>query len=638
MDDAVTPRTQIKVKVPDQFHKVDYTAREGDGEDVGEDSDEDEDIEAEQHEDEEHDVGNPSDVKGELEGILSGNLEFAGAFSFNKTYPTAPNPALSVDGLRTISLPLNQTIVDKSVCDSWEIDASKVHVEDNAWESIMGKAIHDVCEVLGVNFDASKPRAELHKLLLYETGSHFLPHVDIEKVDGMFASIVIVLQSRFIGGVVHVKHGDLHLTYDPSSGSLTNTSVLAWYTDVEHEVKAITSGYRLALSFNLIHTADTLRPALNASSIPSVKACDAERSIPTVGEKHLCLAVFTFGISEMKPCLELVLERDPSNDWVVGQRAKRFGALKKVGRDEHKALTEVALKYGGVDFFETNVLPLIMPTTDSATLLEYATSLRCNEAIPAEARTRMEKSLLAAAVAKFDFYAAAPVINSAYSSYSYSKPPEESGQVERANAYIKASLELGCDDVLPATVDKLLSLSGQPGNIITRRVKGVLIPLEAYAREVCSTTLGRSSPPALEKLSTTTNSLYVRAALANPRSLTIPDVPTLIQALITGYGFKKPVIDALELCLSLKLPEACKFVIGRLMNPSKLDVTYIKEQLAPIVPDMRALLVKYKQPPTSEAFAAAFQRIMVMSPRPPDVAMSLLANLQARGRAPAPHA
>ncbi len=79
----------------------------------------------------------------------------------------------------------------------------------------------------------------------------------------MFATIVVVLPSWFAGGAVRVAHGELSETYDNSANSLTTTSVLAWYTDVEHEVKHITAGYRLALSFNLIHTTSALRPALS---------------------------------------------------------------------------------------------------------------------------------------------------------------------------------------------------------------------------------------------------------------------------------------------------------------------------------------------------------------------------------------
>ncbi len=97
---------------------------------------------------------------------------------------------------------------------------------------------------------------------------------------------------------------------------------------------------------------------------------------------------------------------------------------------------------------------------------------------------------------------------------------------------------------------------------------------------------------------------------------------------------QKPALAALEFCLTLQLSDACKFVIGRLLNPAKFDVKYIETQLAPLVPDMRALLVKYKQPLTSEAFAIAFRKIMlhwvqkVMGPRPPDSTASLLAGLK----------
>lgn len=42
---------------------------------------------------------------------------------------------------------------------------------------------------------------------------------------------------------------------DFSQESLFSTALLAWYTDVKHEIKEVTSGYRLALVYNLIHVA-----------------------------------------------------------------------------------------------------------------------------------------------------------------------------------------------------------------------------------------------------------------------------------------------------------------------------------------------------------------------------------------------
>lgn len=76
----------------------------------------------------------------------------------------------------------------------------------------------------------------------------------------MFATVIVVLPSAFEGGQLCLTHGGVSTTIDIARNSATETTLLAWYTDVMHEVKPITSGYRLALSYNLIHTSPTLPP------------------------------------------------------------------------------------------------------------------------------------------------------------------------------------------------------------------------------------------------------------------------------------------------------------------------------------------------------------------------------------------
>jgi hypothetical protein len=79
----------------------------------------------------------------------------------------------------------------------------------------------------------------------------------------MFGTIIIVLPSSYTGGEVHVSHSASSRVYDLAPLSAYTTSMLTWYTDVMHEVKPITSGYRLALSYNLIHTSQGIpRPML----------------------------------------------------------------------------------------------------------------------------------------------------------------------------------------------------------------------------------------------------------------------------------------------------------------------------------------------------------------------------------------
>ncbi|KAF7332537.1 hypothetical protein MKEN_00136300 [Mycena kentingensis (nom. inval.)] len=227
-------------------------------------------------------------VQGELDRVLCGNLDFQGDFAFGKSFLDAPNPCLDLEGLGTVGLPLSaagarsviekcrlapfgkgeRTVVDKDVRDTWEMDASQVRFRNDAWGPWMDRVVREVCKTLGVNVDASKPRAELYKLLVYETGSHFLPHVDTEKANGMFASIVVVLPSEFTGGDAHTSHSRTKKVFNSSKNSGAQTTVLAWYTDVAHEVKPITSGYRFALTYNLVHTTTAIRPALSSVDGP----------------------------------------------------------------------------------------------------------------------------------------------------------------------------------------------------------------------------------------------------------------------------------------------------------------------------------------------------------------------------------
>lgn len=44
-------------------------------------------------------------------------------------------------------------------------------------------------------------RPHLHNLLIYGPGQFFKPHQDSEKLDGMVATLVIILPSPHIGGM-----------------------------------------------------------------------------------------------------------------------------------------------------------------------------------------------------------------------------------------------------------------------------------------------------------------------------------------------------------------------------------------------------------------------------------------------------
>jgi hypothetical protein len=117
-------------------------------------------------------------------------LEFPGSYAYSSLLPVAPLPCLSIEGLGPVGLPLSetdakrvigfasqafgqgsQTIINKEVRDTWEIDAARVEFENPVWYSyVQDLAVNTVCSKLGSRYDIP-PRCEFYKLLVHETGS-----------------------------------------------------------------------------------------------------------------------------------------------------------------------------------------------------------------------------------------------------------------------------------------------------------------------------------------------------------------------------------------------------------------------------------------------------------------------------------
>ncbi|TFK58963.1 hypothetical protein BDN72DRAFT_966195 [Pluteus cervinus] len=225
------------------------------------------------------------DLRDDVTSALA-KFDFDGTFAVADRFPQAPNPVLTIEGIGAIGLPLSEreakaiigasaqapyghgeeTVVNTEVRNTWEIEPTKILFQNPAWKAfIQHTVVPHVWSSLGVAKACTPPRCELYKLLLYETGSHFLPHQDTQKSPGMFATVVVLLPSAYTGGQVQVSHSGETRTFDLSQNSMLNTGVLAWYTDVTHSVLPLRSGYRLALSYNLIHTS----PNVPIPSLPT---------------------------------------------------------------------------------------------------------------------------------------------------------------------------------------------------------------------------------------------------------------------------------------------------------------------------------------------------------------------------------
>jgi predicted 2-oxoglutarate/Fe(II)-dependent dioxygenase YbiX len=202
-----------------------------------------------------------------LAALLAG-VERAGDF-FVQGSLDAPIPRVDIDGVGVLSFPVptsqieavikrahrapygrgEHTIVDTSVRNAWQLDSADVRIGGKAWEKTFHQIMSTV--IAGLGCSGMNVSATLYKLLVYETGGLFRPHRDTEKTDGMFGTLVVVLPSAHSGGELIVRHGTREVSVNLSSPDVSELRFAAFYADCEHEVKPITDGSRVCLTYNL---------------------------------------------------------------------------------------------------------------------------------------------------------------------------------------------------------------------------------------------------------------------------------------------------------------------------------------------------------------------------------------------------
>jgi hypothetical protein len=178
-------------------------------------------------------------------------------------------PGLAVEGVGSIALPLlpvqaeqliaiaerapygrgEDTLTDVTVRRTWQIAPDRVRIAGKHWPQTIQAVVARVAEGLGV---ADPVEAELYKLLVYDTGSFFVPHRDTEKVPGLFATIVLALPSVSTGGDLIARHRGREMRLELRCEEPSDIAFAAFYADCVHEVQPVTAGYRLVLVYNLV--------------------------------------------------------------------------------------------------------------------------------------------------------------------------------------------------------------------------------------------------------------------------------------------------------------------------------------------------------------------------------------------------
>jgi len=203
-------------------------------------------------------------IEGSGSFVSSGNTDFV-------------MPGLHINGFGEVPLPLtaetakslialaekapfgkgSETVKDTNVRSAWEIDASKISFNNKAWDEKIKGIINELKEDLGI--EKHKVKASLYKLLIYEKGDFFLSHIDSEKEKGMFGTLVVGLPSSHAGGELVVrfegrKEGRKESISFVEASNNYQIPFAAFYADCEHELKPVTEGYRMCLTYNLVQS------------------------------------------------------------------------------------------------------------------------------------------------------------------------------------------------------------------------------------------------------------------------------------------------------------------------------------------------------------------------------------------------
>ncbi|PIL22770.1 hypothetical protein GSI_15464 [Ganoderma sinense ZZ0214-1] len=193
-------------------------------------------------------------------------------------------------------------------------------------------------------------RAELYKLNVYGKDAFFKPHTDTPRAENMFGSLVVVLPTPHEGGALILRHDQREWTFDSGAllsepGATSRIAFASFFSDVEHEVTSVKTGYRLTITYNLYFSPTrigyfgapssglrVLQPtSANTPAVSDVLAALlADNSILSEG------GALGFGLQHQYPLPKSWIDGDSNplealQGWLKGGDAALFSACKDLG-------------------------------------------------------------------------------------------------------------------------------------------------------------------------------------------------------------------------------------------------------------------------------------------------------------------
>ncbi|KDQ10396.1 hypothetical protein BOTBODRAFT_178241 [Botryobasidium botryosum FD-172 SS1] len=167
----------------------------------------------------------------------------------------------------------------QDVLDETYRKAGKLDADHFAWNFQAFGLVNHIKKVLfALDSKPREIRAELYKLNVYGPGSFFKAHKDTPRGEDMFGSLVVVLPTPHEGGELYLRHGGKEWVYDSASelanlreGDGPGIGYVALYSDVEHEVASVKSGYRITITYNLYFASEQNAPSAKPASPPSIE-------------------------------------------------------------------------------------------------------------------------------------------------------------------------------------------------------------------------------------------------------------------------------------------------------------------------------------------------------------------------------
>ncbi|KAH9480110.1 hypothetical protein JR316_0006707 [Psilocybe cubensis] len=155
-----------------------------------------------------------------------------------------------------------QDVLDETYRKAGKLDATQFAINFSPLTGGILDTIRD--SLLGSQIEGNSIEVELYKLNVYGPGSFFKSHVDTPRNENMFGSLVVVLPTVHEGGSLIVRHAGNEQVFDTAlavrSDNIPKAAFVAFYSDVEHEVTLVTSGYRVTLTYNLYLTKTSSKP------------------------------------------------------------------------------------------------------------------------------------------------------------------------------------------------------------------------------------------------------------------------------------------------------------------------------------------------------------------------------------------